>query len=284
MIYLLRLLNSFTTEGRRTLLLLQQSTSCSNFNKQQKSAQKELYLRSRSVIVRVVWAHSHVFTRSLKYCCGNNKFLDVGRLVCLPFRLHVQNQVFFLAFSWLWYFTLPHDIIAHLEAIVCTTSFTMFSKFRPQHEVDDKHTIHLNPILDKIGHFGKFHLLQLFLMTIASYIGISPAFSSYAYTAYMPKYRYGSFFKRSTPMSHVNYMGSNQHDLYPGVWCPSVKTYLRLLTMTNLWHTMTSGKKMTWHTQHLLRRPSTALESTNTNANELVLTSQLKVASSFWGL
>ena len=84
---------------------------------------------------------------------------------------------------------MPHDIIAHLVAVVCTTNCTMFSKLRPQHEVDDKHTIHLNPILDKIGHFGKFHLLQLFLMTIASYIGISPAFSSYAYTAYMPKYR-----------------------------------------------------------------------------------------------
>ena len=65
---------------------------------------------------------------------------------------------------------------------------TMFGSTH-QHEVDLKHTIQLNPILDKIGQFGKFHAIQLLLMVAALYLGISPAFYSYAYTGYLPKYR-----------------------------------------------------------------------------------------------
>ena len=56
-------------------------------------------------------------------------------------------------------------------------------------EVDLKHTIQLNSVLDKVGYFGWFHVLQLSLMVLTSFLGIGPAFSSYAYTGYMPKYR-----------------------------------------------------------------------------------------------
>ena len=61
--------------------------------------------------------------------------------------------------------------------------------FAPQHEVDMQNTIQLNPILDKIGRFGKFHAIQLLLMFVARAIGGRLGLYSYAYTAYLPKYR-----------------------------------------------------------------------------------------------
>lgn len=65
----------------------------------------------------------------------------------------------------------------------------MVLKMFQRHEVDTTNTIQLDPILEQIGSFGKFQIMQLFLTIVALGIGTSNAFSSYAFTAYMPKYR-----------------------------------------------------------------------------------------------
>ena len=61
--------------------------------------------------------------------------------------------------------------------------------FWSKSEVDFKHTIQLDSVLDKIGHFGWFHGIQLILMMLTLLISATPAFFSYKYTGYVPKYR-----------------------------------------------------------------------------------------------
>ena len=50
-------------------------------------------------------------------------------------------------------------------------------------------TIQLNPILEKIGQFGKFHWFQLALVWMAMVLGSCASFKSYAFTGYLPNYR-----------------------------------------------------------------------------------------------
>ena len=56
-------------------------------------------------------------------------------------------------------------------------------------DIDQKHTIKLNPIFEKIGYFGKFQILQLALVWTTLILGSCASFKSYAFTGYMPKYR-----------------------------------------------------------------------------------------------
>ena len=75
----------------------------------------------------------------------------------------------------------------HCQPVSNGSSFKMWTS--QGDDIDQKHTIKLNPIFEKIGYFGKFQILQLALVWTTLILGSCASFKSYAFTGYMPKYR-----------------------------------------------------------------------------------------------